>query len=218
MKSNEELMKNVLNAINWEPFLHAAEIGVIVKDGVIKLTGSVDTYAKKAKAEKAAKNVLGVKKVFEDIIVVCKTSDKKTDAEIRIAIEKIFNLHWDIATEKITVIVKNSWVFLNGELEWEYQKEATTEAVKNLIGITGITNKINSVKATNDRVKKCEIENRLERNYNIDKDIGVAVLDDVVTLKGQVASLFQKKEAERIAGNVTGVKWVKNDLNVDLDK
>ncbi|OCB78523.1 BON domain-containing protein [Flavobacterium crassostreae] len=152
MKSNEELMKNVLNAINWEPLLHAAEIGVMVKYGVVKLTGSVDTYAKKVEVEKAAKNVTGVKEVFEDIIVVCRTMDKRTDAEISTAIEKKFRLNWDIPTKKIKVIVKSSWVFLSGELEWEYQKEVATEAVKNLIGITGITNNITVVSSAEDTI------------------------------------------------------------------
>jgi osmotically-inducible protein OsmY len=219
MKSNEELMKNVLNAINWEPLLHAAEIGVIVKDGVVKLTGSVDTYAKKGEAKTAVKNVVGVKKVFENVVVVCKTKDKRTDAEIKLAIEKLFSLHWDIPNEKITVVVTNSWVFLSGDLEWEYQRETTTKAVKNLIGITGVTNHIRIMKTSNDTVKKRKIENAFERNDTINqKDIDVVVLDTVVNLSGHVDTLFQKKVAKIIACNIVGIKEVKNDLKIDLDK
>ena len=83
----------------------------MVKDGVVKLTGSVDTYAKKGEAKTAVKNVVGVKRVFENFIVVCKAKDKRTDAEIKLAIENLFNFNWDIPSEKITVIVTNSWVF-----------------------------------------------------------------------------------------------------------
>ena len=219
MKNNEELMKNVLNAINWEPLLHAAEIGVMVKDGVVKLSGSVDTYAKKGEAKTAVKNVAGVKKVFENFTVVCKAKDKRTDSEIKLAIEKLFHFNWDIPTEKITVIVTNSWVFLSGDLEWEYQRETTTAAVKNLIGITGITNHIRMVKTSDDTVKKRKIKNALERNDTINqKDIDVVVIDTVVRLSGTVETLFQKKVAEIIACNIAGVKEVKNDLKINLDK
>jgi len=67
MKTNEELQKDVQNAIKWEPLLNAAEIGVTAEDGVVSLTGVVDSYSKKLEAENAAKNVAGVKAVVENI-------------------------------------------------------------------------------------------------------------------------------------------------------
>ncbi len=142
MKSNKELQKNVVDAINWEPLLKAAEIGVMANKGLITLTGSVNTYAKKVEAEQAAKNVAGVKKVIEHIKVVCNTMHKRTDAEIQTAIETSFKWHWDIPSEKISVIVENGWVIMSGKLEWNYQKEAIKNVLNNLIGITGITNNI----------------------------------------------------------------------------
>nr|WP_315250661.1 BON domain-containing protein [uncultured Flavobacterium sp.] len=217
MKSNEELQKNVVAAINWEPLLQAAEIGVMTNNGTVTLTGSVNTYAKKAEAEQAAKNVAGVRTVLEDIKVVCNTKDKKTDAEITTAIENAFMWHWDIPSEKITAIVENGWVFLSGELEWNYQKEATRNALCNLIGITGITNNISIIAASKDIIKKKDIEIAIERNCSIkNKDIGVYVFDNIVTLKGHVDSWCQKNEAERIAWNAPGVKQVQNDLYVDF--
>ena len=154
MKSNEELQKNVVDAINWEPLLKAAEIGVMANKGLVTLTGSVNTYAKKAEAEQAAKNVAGVRTVIEDIKVVCNTKDKRTDAEILNAIETAFMWHWDTPTEKISVIVENGWVFLSGELEWNYQKEATKNAVNNLIGITGISNNIKITSLSKNTIKE----------------------------------------------------------------
>jgi osmotically-inducible protein OsmY len=218
MKSNEELQKNVVDAINWEPLLKAAEIGVMSNKGVVTLTGSVNTYAKKAEAEQAAKNVAGVRTVVEDIKVVCNTKDKRTDAEILTAIETAFIWHWDIPTEKISVIVENGWVFLGGELEWNYQKEAAKSALNNLIGITGITNNISIISSSKDLIKKKDIEIAIERNGDIGhKDIGVYVFDNVVTLKGHVDSWYQKNEAGRIAWNAPGVKQVINDLYIDFD-
>jgi osmotically-inducible protein OsmY len=217
MKSNEELQKNVIDAINWEPLLNAAVTGVMAKDGVVTLTGSVNTYAKKAEAGLVAKNVAGVKTVFENIKVVCNIEDKRTDAEIMTAIENTFKWHWDIPTGKVTVTAENGWVFLNGELDWNYQKDAAKSAVINLIGITGITNNINVITASKDVNERNNIEIALERNTTLNnKDIMVHVFDNVVTLKGHVNTWHQKIEAERVAWTAPGVKQVENDLYVDL--
>lgn len=217
MKSNEELQKDVVDAINWEPLLQAAEIGVMAHNGVITLTGAVNTYIKKAEAEQAAKNVAGVRSVIEKIEVVFNIHDTKTDAEITAAIANVFKWHWDIPTEKITVIVENGWVFLTGELEWNYQKEAAKSAVSNLIGVRGITNNINITTASKDIIEKRDIEIAIERNGAINnKNIEIYVFDNIVTLKGNVDSWYQKSESGRIAWNAPGVKQVQNDLFVDF--
>ncbi|MDR6969287.1 osmotically-inducible protein OsmY [Flavobacterium arsenatis] len=219
MKSNEELQKNVVDAINWEPLLQAAEIGVMADDGVVTLSGSVNTYAKKAEAEQATKNVAGVKTVVDAIEIVFNTKDIKTDAEITDAIENAFKWHWDIPTEKVMVSVENSWVFLSGDLEWNYQKEFAESAVINLIGIKGITNTINIITSTKDKIEKEDIEIAIERNGTINnKNICISVLKNVVTLTGNVDSWYQKSEAGRIAWNAPGVHQVNNDLYVDFDE
>lgn len=219
MKSNEELQKNVVDAINWEPLLQAAEIGVKADNGIITLTGAVNTYIKKDEAEQAAKNVAGVKSVIEKIDIVFDVHDTKSDAEITVAIANVFKWHWDIPGDKITVIVENGWVFLTGELEWNYQKEAAKSAVSNLIGITGITNNIRITNSSKDEIEKKDIEIAIARNVSINgKDIRVFVLDNIVNLKGHVDSWYQKSEAGRIAWNAPGVKQVQNDLYVDFDE
>ncbi|MEO5775664.1 MAG: BON domain-containing protein [Flavobacterium sp.] len=219
MKSNEELQKNVVDAINWEPLLQAAEIGVKADNGVITLTGAVNTYIKKSEAELAAKNVAGVKSVIEKIEVVFNIHDTKTDAEITAAIANVFKWHWDIPGDKITITVENGWVFLTGELEWNYQKEAAKNAVSNLIGIKGITNNISITTSSKDVIETKDIEIAIERNGGINnKNIEVCVLHNIVTLKGHVDSWHQKSEAGRIAWNAPGVKQVQNDLYVDFDE
>ncbi len=218
MKSNEELQKDVQDAIKWEPLLHAAEIGVTAKDGVVILTGTVSNYAKKLEVENAAKNVAGVKAVVEEISVKYAGIGKKDDNEIAVDALNALKLNWEIPADKVKVKVENAWVTLDGELEWNFQKDAANKAVKNLAGITGVANNIKIKSETNDAVEKKDIEDALGRNWSIDDDdIEVKVSGNNVTLNGSVESLYQKDEAERIARNAPGVWTVDNELVVDFE-
>ncbi|MEO6175825.1 MAG: BON domain-containing protein [Flavobacterium circumlabens] len=219
MKTNEELQKKVIEAINWEPLLSGIEIGVVVIDGIVTLTGSVNSYVKKEEAEKAAKNVLGVKAVVEKIEVLLNDWPHKSDNEIAQEIINIFKWHWDIPNERVQVRVENGWVYLSGSLEWNYQKEAAKKAVKILIGVKGIVNNIMIISLSKDRINKKDIEDAIERNRIIgNTEITVEVLDNAVTLKGNVESWFEKNEASRIAWKAPGVLEVKNNLQVSLDQ
>lgn len=219
MKTNEELQKKVIEAFNWEPLLSSAEIGVLVIDGIVTLTGSVNSYVKKEEAEKAAKNVLGVKAVVEKIEVVLNDRIHKSDVEIAQEIINTFKWHWDIPNERVLVKVENGWVYLSGSLEWNYQKEAAKKAVRVLIGVKGIVNNIMIISLSKDRINKKDIEDAIERNRIIGNTaITVEVLDNAVTLKGNVESWFEKNEASRIAWKAPGVLEVKNNLQVALDQ
>ena len=140
MKSNAELQKDVQDAIKWEPLLNAAEIGVTSKDGVVTLTGVVDSYSKKSEAEEAAKNVVGVKAVVEKIeIKFSSTNGKRDDNEIATEVLNAFKWNWQIPKDKVKVKVENGWVTLEGELEWNTQKNAAREAVRHLLGVIGVS-------------------------------------------------------------------------------
>ncbi|MFD2146179.1 BON domain-containing protein [Mucilaginibacter antarcticus] len=138
MKTNQELQKDVQDAIRWEPLLNAAEIGVTAKDGVITLTGTVDTYYKKVEAETAAKNVAGVKAVAEEIVIKYGDYGKKNDTEIANEVLNAWKWNWEVPEEKIKVKVENGWVTLEGELQWNYQREAAKKAINNLSGVLGL--------------------------------------------------------------------------------
>lgn len=219
MKTNEELQKDVTDALAWEPLLIGSSIQVIAKEGIATLTGSVNSYSKKTEAEETARNVPGVKAVDERLEIIFSAGNSKTDAEIALEIANAFKWHWDIPNEKISAIVKDGWVSLVGELEWNYQTEAAKKAVGNLIGVKGITSLIEIVTLSKDRIEKKDIENAIDRNAHIDKDnIDVDVLNNVVTLKGSVDSWYQKAEAGRIAWKAPGVLQVQNDLFVDFQE
>src|ERR1700739_2610509 len=133
MKTDTQIQKDVMDELKWEPVLDATEIGVAVKNGIVTLTGTVNTYAKKSAAENAAKRVVGVKAVAEDIEVQISMAHKKNDTEIAEAILNALKWHSAIMEDKIKVKVENGWVTLEGEVEWEFQKGTINYVVKNLV-------------------------------------------------------------------------------------
>ena len=218
MKNNEELQKDVQDAIKWEPLLNAAEIGVTAKNGVITLTGNVDSYLKKREAEDAAKNVAGVRAVVEKIEIVFVSTHKKNDNEIASEVVSAFKWNWQIPNEKVKVKVEGGWLTLEGELQWNYQKEAVIKSVNNILGIKGVNNEITIKSETHDEIEKKDIERALGRNWSInDVGIQVKVSGNNVTLSGSVNSLYQKDEAGRIAWNAPGVWTVNNELVIEYD-
>jgi len=216
MKSNEVLQKDVQDAIKWEPLLNAAEIGVTVKDGVVTLTGVVDSYMKKLEVESATKKVAGVKVVVEKITIkVCNTC-LKTDGEIATEIVNAFLWNWEIPKNKINIKVESGWVTIDGQLEWNSQRDAAQNTISKLLGVNGVTNNITIAAEIKDSVEKLAIERAITRNWSLDdKNIKVNVDGNKVTLIGTVDSWYQKEEAGRIAWNAPGVWVVDNKLVVD---
>jgi osmotically-inducible protein OsmY len=215
MKSNETLQRDVQESIKWEPLLHAAQIGVIAKNGIVTLTGTVDSYAKKMEAETATKKVAGVKAIVEKIEIDYGLFGKITDDKIAEDILKEFKSNLTVPSNSIKVTVENGWVTLEGNVNWNYQREATKNSVTNLMGVRGISNNIKINPEIKEKVEKRAIEKAFQRNWAINYDeIDVDVYDNNVRLTGNVDSYYQKDEAERIAWNAPGVWSVNNDLEV----
>jgi osmotically-inducible protein OsmY len=218
MKNNQELQTDVQNAIKWEPLLNAAEIGVTAKDGVVSLTGVVDNYSKKMEAENAAKKVIGVKALVENIEVKFPNTWSKTDAEIANEVLTGLQNNWSVQNDKVTVKVENGWVTLEGDLPWNYQKEAAKDTVNYLAGVKGVTNNIKIQSESHDAIEKRDVEDAIGRSWSVDdSDINVSVSGTTVTLTGTVDSWYQKEEAGRIAWKTSGIWHVKNELVVDYE-
>ncbi len=215
MRTNESLQKDVQDAIKWEPLLNSAEIGVTVKDGVVTLLGTVDSYTKKLEAEHAAKMVTGVKAVVEKIEIKYGDIGKKTDENIAKEIVNAYKWNWSVPDDNIKVKVEKGLVTIEGNVAWNYQKDAASKAIRNLLGVIGIINNIVINSESNDKIEKSAIENALARNWSIDDEyIEVEVSTNEVTLSGTVRSYYEKEEAERIAWNAPGVQSVINELSL----
>jgi osmotically-inducible protein OsmY len=216
MKSNETLQTDVQNAIKWEPLLHAAEIGVTAKDGIVTLTGQVNSYAKKLEAESAAKKVMGVNALVEKIEVKFPVTWAKTDEEIASSVLSALKSRWDVPKDKVTIKVEDGWITLEGELPWNYQKDAAKSAINHLSGVKGVTNDIKIKSETHDAIEKQDVIDAIHRSWSVDDmDIDVEVSGTTVTLSGTVGSWYQKEEAARIAWNTPGIFHVNNELEVD---
>lgn len=215
MKNDLDLQRNVQNAIEWEPLLHSAGIRVTVKDRVAFLTGAVDSYAKKVEAENAAKKVLGVKAIVQDIEVIDSCSWSRSNTEIANDVLVALKSNWSIPNDKIDVKVEDHWVTLEGDLAWYYQKEAAENVVCYLKGIRGITNNIKINPKTQDTIEQLDIQNAIDRSWIFDNsDVQVKVSGNAVTLFRTIPSLYQKEMASLIAWNSPGIHDVDNKLEV----
>jgi len=216
MKTNRELQSDVLEAIRWEPLLKHEEIDVGANDGVITLSGTVGSYIKKSQAEDTAKKIAGVRAVVEKIEVKFNDDNEKDDSEIATAVLNALKLNRDVPFDKIQVEVENGHVTLDGQLEWNHQKEAAQKSASNIDGIKVLTNNIKIETDHADDIEKAGIERAIERNWAMNnEEVQVYVSGNKVTLNGTVHSFYQKEEAERMAWNAPGVWNVNNELLID---
>lgn len=215
MKSNEELQHDVQNAIKWEPLLNAAEIGVIAKNGIVTLTGVVNSYTKKMEAENAAKGVTGVVGIAEKITIDYGYSPVRDDTQIASDIVSSWKWKWDELADSIKVNVEAGQVKLTGEVAWNYQREDIKAAVAQVQGVKGIEDEIVIKSRSIDRLEREAIEHALTRSWTINaQNIKVEVKGDLVKLTGTVGSMYQKDEAGRLSWNAPGVVMVDNQLVV----
>ncbi|MEY9626349.1 BON domain-containing protein [Sinorhizobium fredii] len=215
--SDIRLRQDILDELEYEPSINAANIGVTVEDGIVTLTGHVQSYAEKNAAERVAQRVKGVRAIAEEIEVRLPDHKKTADDEIASRVLKI--LAWGAAIshpKDIHVKVERGFVTLSGTVEWHFQRSAAMNSVRELSGVTGIDNQLKirpSVDVSNIRQN---IEEALKRNAEIkSENIEVDVSSSHVTLRGKVQSLRERVMAERAAWSAPGVTAVEDHLRIE---
>jgi osmotically-inducible protein OsmY len=214
-RTDPEIQADVLAELQFDPRLQPNQIGVMVRNGVVALTGWVDSFTKKWAAEQAAHRVRGVKAVANDTEVRLPGGGERTDVDIAAAVARALEQHASAAIDGLEVTVSHGWVTLSGEVEAQYQKEDAEDAVRRLAGVTGITNLITVVPGVEPSDLKKTIEEALVRSARIDAGrISIDVDGSAVILTGTVRSWAERDAAEREAWSAPGVTAVDNRIVV----
>lgn len=215
MKTDSQLQQDVMAELRWEPSVHAAQIGVEVKDGVVTLAGEVSSYAEKLNAEGAAQRVSGVKALAVDMKIKLSEFGKRTDADIAQSAKNILGWTCSLPADAVKVMVEGGWVTLSGDVEWQYQRQDAANSVRYLAGVIGVSNQIAIKPQPSSTVIKSDIEAALKRRASADaKAIGVDVKGDNVTLTGTVHSWAERDLATRSAWGSAGVRKVVDNMNL----
>ena len=212
---DRDLQEHVEKALDWQPSIDAADIGVSVEGGVVTLRGDVKTYSEKAAAERVSLGVYGVKAVANDLNVRLGTGQQRTDTEVAQAVVSALQWNTMVPDDKITVSVSDGWVTLKGHVNWEYQRAAAANTVRDLTGVRGVNNTISVAPHVSATDVKGKIEAALKRSAEVDaRRINVTVAGDKVILTGNVHSWFERDEARQAAWAAPGVKAVDDQITV----
>jgi osmotically-inducible protein OsmY len=213
MRTDADIRRDVESELQWDPSIDDSTIGVIVRDGVVTLTGEVGHFSSKYTAEDATKRVKGVRAIANDIQIKIQGAGRRSDPDIAEAAANA--LRWDVSTggAQIQPVVKDGHVTLSGQVQWGFQKISAETAIRKLVGVKGITNDIvvnTAVKAT---AVKQTIEDAFKRYASQDSNgIDVKVENSTVTLKGHVRTWQEREDAARAAWAIPGVVNVENQL------
>jgi osmotically-inducible protein OsmY len=210
---DKNLREAVEEQLDYDPAVPSNNVGVSVSDGVVSLSGYVETYADKIIAEKAVKRVRGVKAVANDIEV--RPPSEYIDPDIATDAVKSLERNVHVPSDRIRLTVKDGWLTLEGKVGWGYQKEAAERAVRYLAGVRGITNDIEIEPAASAADVRTKIEKALRRSAEMDASrIKVDASGGTVTLSGNVQSWAEMKQAESAAWGAPGVRNVLNRIEI----
>ena len=210
------LRQIILEELEYEPSLDATHIGVAVANGIVTLTGHVASFAQKQAAITAVRRIHGVRAIADEI-EVRDSSDEKIDDE-ELAKRALDTVGWDsvVPERAIQVLVRNGWVTLTGEVDWNFQKKSAEDDIRKLSGVHGIINNI----AIKPRVQASDVEKKIEDalRRRLEREVrGIRVVvqnGGKVILEGFVDNWNERQAIETAAWSVPGVAAVDDRLSV----
>lgn len=216
MSNDIQLQQRVIDELEFDPGVNAAHIGVAVNDGVVILSGFVESYSEKHAAESAARRVRGVKAVAQELSVRLPGDKKLADDEIAARAVKL--IEWDLRLprETIAVTVEHGVITLSGEVDWNFQRREAEADVRKLGGVVHVINELR----VRPRVQVADVQQRIQAAFERAADLdaaGVTVKveeDGTTVLRGKVATLKERTAAEDAAWAAPGVTAVRNLIDV----
>jgi len=216
MKTDHQIKQDVIAELEWDPAINSNAIGIAVNDGVVTVSGHIDTYAQKRVIEKALRRVNGVKTVALDLDVSLSQQNQREDTGPALAVHNALKWNSVVPVDKIRAAVDNGWVTLTGEVDWNYQRIAAEKAVRPLLGVTGISNDISLSPRPVTADVLSSIEGALKRQAEREaKRVQVDVSGSTVTLRGDVRSWPEHPAAVGAAWSAPGVRKVVDELHVN---
>jgi osmotically-inducible protein OsmY len=202
----------VLRQLAWDSQVDASAIGVTVQDGIVSLTGFIDSYAGKLAAERAAKRTRGVRAVANDVQVRLRLD--RTDPEIAADAAHILGMH-DSLPDSVQVVVCGGHLTLSGTVRALFQRTIAEDTVRHVRGVKGVMNRLEVVPTASASDVQRQIVRALHRDADLDaRNIQVTVSGREVTLAGDVGSWHDRESAERAAMHAAGITHVDNRLVV----
>lgn len=216
MKTDSEVKRDVESELAWDPAVNATAIGVAVKDGVVTLSGHLETYAEKQAAARAVKRVAGVKAIALELDVKLAPNHKRSDTDIAESAEMALKWNTLVPAGAIRVTVDHGWVTLQGAVEWDYQRRSVEKAIRPLMGVVGISNEI----VLRTQPKAADVSRKIEaalmrQARRQAEHIRVTVDGATVKLSGTVHSWQERDAAQGVAWSAPGVHAVVNEIRVD---
>jgi len=215
MKTDTQLQQDVNAELKWEPAIIATDIGVEVKDGIVTLVGHVGSYSEKLAAERAAQRVAGVRGLAIEMDVKLASSSQRNDADIAHAAENVLSWSTYVPDNNVKILVEKGWVTLTGQVRWDFERRGATDAVRNLMGVIGVSDQILIKEKVSAASLKTEIEAALKRRaHNDAQAISVDVKGSDVTLSGTVHTWGERDLANHAAWSTSGVWNVIDNISV----